>query len=331
MYDRFRNELMTRLLGTYSPEIVQDILYSVDTVSSRYEITAKTEELALLGENVPQIVKEYFACKIVAGQSMTGIKNQQYTVIEMLKMINKPINQITPNDIRMWLYTLKEQRGISDRTASSYRCIVSTFFKWCLTEEYITKDPTVNVSNIKYEKKEKAPLTQIELEYIRNACEDERDRAMVEFLYSTGCRVSEMCDCKISDVNFQTREVKLFGKGKKHRVSYLNAKALFALNKYLASRHDSSEYLFVSKRAASKLDRDSAGRIFKAIVKKAGLDGKGISPHSIRHTTATAALNAGMPLEEIKEMLGHESISTTMIYAKTNQAQIKADHQKYVV
>lgn len=173
-------------------------------------------------------------------------------------------------------------------------------------------------------------MTQLELEYIRNACVTQRDRAMVEVFYSTGCRVSELAILKKSDVDFVTGEVQLFGKGRKHRVSYLNAKAKFALAEYWNSRSDDSEYAFVSERGCHELKKEAIEKAIRTISDRSGITKK-VTPHKFRHSTATQALESGMPIESIQLLLGHSSINTTMIYAKTNKARVKTEHAKYVV
>lgn len=189
------------------------------------------------------------------------------------------------------------------------------------------------IQAIKYEKKERQNLSRLELEYLRGACQTAREAAIVEFLFSTGCRVSELSVVKKADVDWSTKAVHLFGKGRKHRDSYLNAKAEVALITYLAQRGDDCEYLFVTERnphrqittaGVEKIVRNIAARASSRISKK-------VTPHVLRHTTATIALQNGMPIEEISKLLGHEKVDTTMIYAHTSTASVQAGHSRYVV
>ena len=151
------------------------------------------------------------------------------------------------------------------------------------------------------------------------------------FYYSTGCRVTELERLDITDVDFQKKEVYLFGKGNKHRTSYLNAKAELAIRNYLASRNDNNPTLFVS-------DREPHNRIKKAAIEKrirklgetSGI-GRRVYPHLIRHTTATDGLDRGMPVEEVQQILGHVNIATTMIYAEVSKANVKNDHRRCIV
>lgn len=120
-------------------------------------------------------------------------------------------------------------------------------------------------------------------------------------------------------------------KGKKHRTSYLSARALIALNDYLQERDFESEYIFVgTKKPHGPLTTRAIEKIIKMLGEAAGIQGR-VFPHRIRHTTATDALDKGMEIEEVKSLLGHESIGTTLIYTEIHQENVKRDHQKCIV
>jgi integrase/recombinase XerD len=160
-----------------------------------------------------------------------------------------------------------------------------------------------------------------------------RERAIIEFLYSTGARVSELTIIKKSDINWYEKSVYLFGKGRKHRISFLNAKAEVALMKYLESRDDDCEYLFATiKKPHRNLSKDGVEKIVRNIAHRASDNiGKHITPHILRHTTATTALQSGMPIADISKLLGHESIDTTMIYAKSSLEDVRSGHKKHII
>lgn len=211
------------------------------------------------------------------------------------------------------------------------RLVINTFFEWCRDEGYINKNPCKQIHPIKYEAKPREPLTGIELELVRDACKTYREKAIIETLYSTGCRVTELVRLKKTDVDFQKGEVYLFGKGNKQRTSYINAKAEVALKKYLFTRMDDNPALFVSERKPHQgLKKTSIEKIVREIGQRSGI-GRRVFPHLIRHTTGTDALMRGMTLPELQELFGHVKPETTMIYAKTCRDNIKHNHQRCIV
>lgn len=196
----------------------------------------------------------------------------------------------------------------------------------------LAKNPCRPIKPIKYQTNDRDYLTQIELETIRKACKNKRDRALIEFLYSTGCRVSEAINAKIDDVDFLNCTLEVTGKGNKTRTVYINAKAFVYIKDYLSSRTDDSEYLFVKNiKPFDKLTKDGVEKVIRVLVKGLNLNGKHITPHSFRHTTATTAVQNGMPITDIQKMLGHTNIETTMIYAKTSNSNVRLGHLRCVV
>lgn len=192
-------------------------------------------------------------------------------------------------------------------------------------------NPCRQISPIRYEEKPREPLNGIEMELVRYACENQRERAIIETFYSTGCRVTELSNLNICDIDFNTGEVHLFGKGKKHRTSYVNAKSEVALKKYLETRNDSNVALFVSQRKPhQRLKKNAIESIVRQIGERSGINRR-LFPHLIRHTTATDAIDRGMDATELQKLLGHADLETTMIYAKISQENVKRSHKKYIV
>lgn len=238
---------------------------------------------------------------------------------------------MTTNDIRAYLYNYQQVNQVSNRYMDGKRLVINTFLEWCRDEGYINKNPCKKIHPIKYEIKPIEPLSGIELELIRDACKTYRERAIIETLYSTGCRVTELTRLTRSDIDFQKGEVYLFGKGNKHRISYINARAEVALKKYLFSRDDDNPALFVSERKPyNALKKTSIECIVRKIGERSGI-GRRVYPHLIRHTTATDALQRGMDVFDLQKIFGHEKLNTTMIYVKLCQENVKYSHKKYIV
>lgn len=333
MYEQFKNQFISALSENFTMEELQIIGTCMDVVAHDYDISKKETRLVVYNQELPEMVKIYLVCKKMEGLSDATLYNYRIHLHNFFLSIQKAPEQVTANDIRVFLYKYQVARKISNRTLDKYREIIAGFFEWAYNEDYLVKNIVKGMKAIKYEKKPRKALTQIELEYLRKACVTSKERAIIEFLYSTGCRVSELADLKKCDVSFDTKMVHLFGKGKKHRTSFLNAKCVVTLREYLNSREDTNEYLFVSdRRPHNRMHKAGIEKIVKIISQRAYENtGKHVTPHVLRHTTATTALQNGMPVEDISKLLGHAQISTTMIYAETSMENVQAEHKKYVI
>lgn len=330
MYEDFKSNLILKLLEQFDSNDVNKIINAVDVIAYDYDFNKKSTALTTF-VNIPEVVKVFMACKKIEGYSEGTLINYKLLLMSFFVFVNKNIEDIQTNDIRIFLFKYQEIKKISNRTLNKYQQNLKAFFTWCYNEGYIEKNISAKLKPIRYEEKPRVALTQIELEYVRNSCKNARDRAILEFIYSTGCRVSELCGIKKSDIDWHDNSVHLFGKGNKHRTSFLNAKAEYYLRQYLDSRNDDSDYLFVSLRKPYKnMDKSGVEKIFRDLSEKSNLEKK-LTPHILRHTTATTGLSNGMPIDEIQKMLGHASISTTMIYAKTDIENVKASHKKFVI
>lgn len=335
MYEHFRNDFQkcaSEETGM-TDQAICEALHVLNKIATRYEIHKKETALAVYNDELPEIVKIYVVCKKIEGLSQQTLD----TYMRMLKIffrdIRKPVTQITTNDIRVYLFSYQRERGCSNRSLDKYRQYLASFFGWAADEGYVQQNPMRTIPAIKYEQKPRQNLTQLELEYLRQCCQTPRERAIIDFLFSTGCRVSELAGVKLSDVDWNAKSVHLFGKGSKHRTSFLNARAEVSLKAYLKTRNDDCESLFVTERKPYKqLTTNALEKIVRNIASR--MDGdtnKKVTPHILRHTTATLALQNGMPIADISKLLGHEKIDTTMIYAHTCMETVQMGHRKYVV
>ena len=332
MYEQFKNQFMLRLSGNFTNEELEVIMEELDKTAYDYEIKKRETELVVYNDEMPALVKTYLVCKKIEGLSDATLYNYGHYLHIFFREIQKAPEQVTTNDIRVFLYRYQEQSKVSNRTLDKYREYISCFYQWAYDEEYVKRDPARTIKPIKYEVKPRQALTQIELEYIRRACKTLKEKAIIEVLYSTGCRVSELARLKKSDIDWNDKSVHLFGKGNKHRISFLNAKAEVALKEYLESRSDENKYLFVSdRRPHNPIKKEALEKIVRNISKRSSCMTKHVTPHVLRHTTATTAIRNGMPVEDISKLLGHSNIDTTMIYAKTSLENVKAGHKRYIV
>lgn len=331
MREKFANEFITKLNGKISHEELKIVLSELQLFINNYEISTRQTDLVPYNNHIPDCFKIYMVSKKIEGLSDGTLQLYNLCLNDFFVYTDKPINNLSTNDIRIYLYSLQSRRGLSNHSLDERRLILNSFFEWCQNEGYINRNPCRLIRPIKFEQKPRTPLNGLELALIRYACRTYREKAMIELLYSTGCRVSELVTLNKSDINFQKGEVRLFGKGKKHRISYINSNAEIAIKQYIKFRKDDNDALFVSDRKPhNRLSKSGVERVVSVIGDRSGI-GRKLYPHLIRHTTATDALNRGMSISEVQKILGHEKLDTTMIYAKVSQDNIKFNHKKYIV
>ncbi len=242
--------------------------------------------------------------------------------------IKKKVEDVTTADIRVYLGRYREQKIT---TISTKLSVLKSFFGWLTAEEILQRDPTTKIKPPKKEKRLPKALTIEELEMLREACTNIRQRTLIEVLYATGCRLSEVQAMNKDAVNFGTQSARVIGKGNKEREVYFSFKALFHLKKYLFSRADQEPALIVTERKPyRRLSRRGIQREIAIIAKQAGLQKK-VSPHSLRHTFATLTLNNGADLVAVQELLGHENPATTQIYATISAERKREQHKKHLV
>lgn len=333
MYEQLKNQLTLSLMGRFSTEDIAYIMGKLNIIANDYNITPKTSEVVVYDNHTaPHLLKLYLVCKKMEGLSEQTLYNYNRYLQIFFQMVQKEPREVTPNDIRVFLHKYQTTRQITNRTLDKVRTYIGSFFQWAVDEEYLERNPSKSIKTIKYEVKPRQSLNQMELEYLRMSCENLRERAILEFLYSTGCRISELANVKISDIDWKNKTVSLLGKGRKYRTSYINAKAEIFIKKYLETRTDTNEALFIStKKPYSQMHKAGLERIVKQIASRATQITKNVTPHIVRHTTATIALDNGMPIEDISKLLGHSNISTTMIYARVAAENVQIEHKKCVI
>ncbi|VKW18896.1 type I restriction-modification system, S subunit, putative [Streptococcus pneumoniae] len=197
------------------------------------------------------------------------------------------------------------------------------------TKEYIIKNPIRRIKKIKTEQNVKETYTDEHLEIMRDNCENLRDLAIIDLLASTGMRVGELVQLNRSDIDFENRECVVFGKGKKERPVYFDARTKIHLRNYLNDRKDSHPALFVTLVGkAQRLGIAGVEIRLRKLGDKLGI--QKVHPHKFRRTLATKAIDKGMPIEQVQKLLGHSKIDTTLAYAMVNQNNVKHSHQKFI-
>ena len=275
-------------------------------------------------------ISYYLGAKRIDGLSPRTLDNYKYTLEIFAQRVNKSVSKITTDDIRGYITYLGETRNLKETSLQTHINVLRAFFGWLLTEEKIKKNPMLKIRSLKLDKKNaRQALSAEELERLRDACQGYREKALVEWLVSTGCRLSEAAQLVVEDLDFTERTVLVRGKGDKDRLVYFSIRARLMLQEYIKERKG-GDGLFVSAKAPYQpLKPRAIQRIIHAISERAGLAGR-VHPHLLRHTFATQALNAGMDVTVIQRLLGHEDIATTQIYATMNEDVVKHQYNKYV-
>lgn len=299
------------------------VLAALNNVLDFYDVKEIKESKR---HNFREILKLFLEAKQIEGRSSKTLDRYSYILTRLDDSIDVSVRDVTIYHLRGYLMDEKN-RGISDRTIEGYRNVYSSFFGWSNREGLIEKNPCANLSAIKCQKKIRQPFSDVELEKLKNSCTSLRDRTIIMFLLSTGCRISEVCELDRNNIDFTNLECVVLGKGNKERTVYINNVTAMLLNNYLDTRTDNEPALFIGKGS----DRLKPGGIRK-MLKNLGAEAKvdNVHPHRFRRTLATNLINRGMPIQEVSKILGHENINTTMTYVYVNKAHVKSSYYRCI-
>ena len=314
---------MSQTLGSQQIERLKDVL---EVTFKNVEFIEKTESS---NETDLEMVSTFLSAKRVEGCSDKSMRYYESTLKNALSKIGKGVKNISTDDLRKYLDNYQKVSGASKVTVDNIRRILSSFFSWLEEEFYIIKSPVRRIHKVKTGKVVKETYSDEALELMRDSCENPRDLALIDILASTGMRVGELVKLNRSDIDFQNRECIVTGKGNKQRIVYFDARTKIHLQNYLNERMDANPALFVSLKAPH--DRLMIGGVetrLRELGKRLSLPK--VHPHKFRRTLATSAIDKGMPIEQVQQLLGHQNIDTTMHYAMVKQQNVKLAHRKYI-
>lgn len=306
----------------------QTLINTLYTLLSNFEVTEKEKAPGSFSDMIDSYLKDMEFNNF----SERTIKNRGYLLRKFDRFLQKEITDVTVFDLKTYVVHLQE-RKIAPKTINGYIAQIKAFFTWLHEEEYTDKNIGNRVKKIKEPKRLKKPLTTIELEELRNGCKDDLERALVEFLYSTGMRISEVVSLNVSDLNFDKKSIYIIGKGDKERNILFSDRAKYYLEKYLKFRRDKnidSEALFCANR--KPYGRLGARAIEKRLknIKDRQLIKAEVTPHVLRRTMATNMLSAGADITTVQFLLGHVNIATTQLYAQTSFANVQNQYFKCI-
>ena len=316
---------MLPILNNFQNEKLKLVL---ESKLSKYQL----EEITISNQNIEDDVKLinlFIEAKHIEGCSDKSLNYYKNVIRKMLDAIKKSVKEIQTDDLRQYLTNYQNERKVSKVSIDNVRRILSSFYGWLEDENYILKSPVRRIHKVKTDICIKETYTDETLEVMRDNCKDLRDLAIIDLLSSTGMRIGEMVLLNRNDIDFNERECIVFGKGNKERLVYFDARTKIHLKNYLDNRTDSNDALFVSIRKPYK--RVTIGGV-EARLRKFGemLNIKKVHPHKFRRTLATIAIDKGMPIEQVQQLLGHKRIDTTLQYAMVKQSNIKMSHKRYI-
>ena len=300
-------------------EVLQHTLFN-------YKVVESSSNKELSEQN---LVELFLAAKRIEGCSEKSLKYYESTILALLDDLGKDVKHIVTDDIRTYLTEYQARKQSSKVTIDNIRRILSSFFSWLEDEDYILKSPVRLIHKVKTGTNIKETYTDEALELMRDNCTELRDLAIIDMLASTGMRVGEMVLLNREDIDFNERECVVFGKGDKERIVYFDARTKIHLLNYLNSRNDDNPALFVSlQKPYNRLQISGVEVRLRQYGKRLGLNK--VHPHKFRRTLATMAIDKGMPIEQLQQLLGHRRIDTTLQYAMVKQSNVKIAHRKYI-
>lgn len=325
MEEKFRVELLMMLDKSMSKELVSVVDMALTALFQKYDVSEACTDLAVCDDSNERIINTYIASMSLEGRSEKTLKQYYDALTKLLDEIPKSIKDIRTNDIRYHLAHYQATHKVSNATVNNKRKFLSAFFVWATREEIVDKNPMLKINSIKERYVTKKPFSDIDLAKIRDALEDNREKALVEFLLSTGCRVSEVAGLKVGNIDFRTGECVVLGKGNKERTVYLNNKSMYYLERYFGNFVDADRPLFTNSRGRG-MTKQNIEELMRIIGKRAGVSK--VHPHRFRRTMATNAMKRGMPVQYIQVILGHSKLDTTMIYCIYDKEVVKAEYLK---
>lgn len=241
-----------------------------------------------------------------------------------LEKNKKNYKNINKDDVTSYLKYLDEKK-LSNQTVSRKISCLRSFYNYLEKEKMVNENIFKNIRNPKIRRKLPNYLSYEELRIIFDSIDDLEKRLIIEIFYATGCRVSELINIKIQDIDFTKNTIRIYGKGSKERIVYFGEYAREYLDKYLR-KQEKSKYLFTTKKK-EKYTVNEVERIIKDIVKNLSIKTH-VTPHTLRHTFATHLLNNGADIKSVQELLGHSSLNTTGIYTHLTNERVKEVYLK---
>ena len=255
-------------------------------------------------------------------KTIKGYKLQNRLLSDYLG--NTDIKDVTINNLKDYIFSLK---GVKASTVAHRVRFIKSFFRWANEEGYAGENISKKLKEPKIPKRIPKFLTEQEIDKLREACQSDFESALLEFCFTSGCRLGEIASINVSDINWDDNSINVTGKGNKLRKIYFSDECKTLLDKYIKTRRGNDDALFLTERLPHRMSLEQLRGRIKAIAKRTGIKGS-IYPHKLRHSYATYLLNHGASLEVIRQLLGHENLNSTLIYANLSEEGKKNIYKK---
>ena len=315
-----QNQVEKRLMTEVTADALNRMMRVMADVLEGFDVRE-----TLVMEEKDDLLECYIDAMRVQGRSEKTLTRYRYVIERMMKDVNVPTRRITVYHLRGYLSKMKDN-GKQDSTMEGIRQVFSAYFNWLQRESLIDRNPTANLGAIKVGKRQKKTFTDIDMEKLSRSCKCKRDRAIIAFLASTGCRVSEVTGLDRDAVDLDQLTCVVHGKGNKERRVYLDGVTGMLIRAYLAERKDEDPALFVN-RYNVRMNPDGVREMLNRVAEEAGVEH--VHPHKFRRTLATNMARHGMPIQEVARILGHDKIDTTMRYVVLDDEDIKHQYRKF--
>lgn len=326
---------MSGILDEEQLDKLQNVLYI--NFHNKKIVEEKCELMATGTDSDTAKVRMFVASKRISGRQDNTLAQYVREITNCRNALRKDFADMTTMDLRWYFGMLRERNGISMVTLQGRMRYLNSFWTFLQREKLVDDNPIARIESLRIESTIKKAYSAQELEALRMACDHPRDRAMIEFMYATGVRVSELVSLNVGDIDLYKQEFKVMGKGRKERDLYISDTASFHLYRYLKWRKDkegltieelAEKPLFVSfKKPHSRLTVAGVQYALKLLGRKASVGN--VHPHRFRRTFATDLLSRGMRLEEVMVLMGHKKSETTLIYCNVKQDNVRESYRRF--
>lgn len=317
----FITQLSSGLSDTLTVEQMERMKMTAMDILEHFRV----DELMISDDGDDDMLDCFIGAMRVQNRSEKTIARYQYVIGKFMSVTGVPTRRITIYHIRKYIEKEK-MRGIKDSTLEGTRQVMSAYFGWLWREGLIEKNPMGNMGAIKVAKVQRKTFSETDIEKLVRESKTIRDTAIIHFLSSTGCRISEMTSLDRNSVDLERLECVVHGKGDKERTVFLSPVAGLTLSEYLNSRTDDEPALFIGIRK-ERMQPGGVRFMLKQLAKAAGVDH--VHPHKFRRTRATELCRHGMPIQTVCRLLGHEKIDTTMRYVNVEKDDVKSELRRY--